>query len=217
VETIDILAREHELVRLLLRCLGALSAEARIVGSLDRAAAAEVLSLLETFIDWAHQDKEELHLFPHMLSHTTPAEAERLARVFADHAQERRRLVGMYANMHGACQGRACNVDRFVDSALSYVRLQRRHVDEEDGYVIPLAESMLTPEDDVRIVDGFSKIDGRVGGDRDLAERVEALCRRCGVGVGVEDTERLYVIRPTPPPDRRAHGVGGGSPVQRVG
>ena len=211
MRTTDILAREHELVRLLLRCLGALSAEARIVGSLDRSAATSALALLETFVDWAHQDKEELHLFPHMLAHATPAEAEHLACVFADHAAERRRLVGMYANMQGACQGRECDVERFVSHALAYVRLQHRHVDEEERYVLPLAGSMLTREDDERIVGGFAKIDARAGGVDDLAERVEALCRRCGVGV--PDGEPSYVLRPAPPPERRVPGVQGGPAV----
>jgi hemerythrin-like domain-containing protein len=181
MESTEILKAEHELVRRLLRCLGILCAETRIVGSLDLRTATELLAVLEAFVDWAHQDKEELHLFPNMLSHASGSEAERLERVFGDHAKERRRLVAMHLHMKGACQGREASVERFSTNALMYLRLQNRHVDEEDAYVLPLAEAMLTPEENALILRAFAQIDARVGSASDVRTQVVDLCRRFGV------------------------------------
>lgn len=182
MKSIEILRAEHEIVRRLMECLGALACEARVLDNVDGEAATSLLSLLERFVDWSHQDKEELHLFPHMLARVTPEEAERLGSVFDDHARERRRLIGMCLHIEGAIQGKSVSVSRFVTNALIYTRLQRRHVDEEDGYVLPLAETVLTKEDDRRILVGFRQIDRRLGGIGDVRREVNALCRRFDVG-----------------------------------
>ena len=182
MKSIEILSLEHDIVRRLLKCLGALACEARVLDSIDGEAATSLLSLLERFVDWSHQDKEELHLFPHMLAHVTPAEAERLGGVFDDHNRERRRLIGMCLHLEGAIKGESASVGRFVTNALIYTRLQQRHVDEEDGYVLPLADTVLTREDDQRILLGFRQIDRRLGGVEDVREEVNALCRRFDVG-----------------------------------
>lgn len=181
MRSIDVIAAEHGLVGALLECLRALVQEARLRGRLDARAAHALLHLFEEFVDWSHQDKEELHLFPAMRARATPAEEERLARLFEEHAEERRRLVGMHLHLAGACRGRDASLERFTGNALLYLRLQRTHLAEENLYVLPLAEMLLTPEDDQRILRGFRRIDARFGAPRDLERRVAAMCGRFGV------------------------------------
>jgi len=178
MKAIEVLRHEHVLVRRLLRCLGALTVEARILGSLDEEAATKLLSLFERFVDWSHQDKEELVLFPHLLARVDGEEAERLARVFDDHVQERRRLTAMYLHMDGACKGKPMSVDRFIANSLIYQRLQRRHVDAEETYVLHLAETILTPEDDRHMLHGFREIDRRLGNLLQLDEEIDDMCLR---------------------------------------
>ena len=181
MKAVEVLRTEHVLVKRLLRCLGALTAEGEIIGSLDEEAATGLLSLFERFVDWSHQDKEELHLFPHMLARATPQEAERLSAVVADHAQERRRLTAMYLHMDGACRGLPTSVDRFVTNSLMYQRIQHKHVEAEEDYVLPLAEVILTDTDDQRILRGFLEIDQRLGGFVAPEREVAVICRRFGI------------------------------------
>jgi hemerythrin-like domain-containing protein len=189
MKAIDVLKHEHVLALRLLRCLGALAAEARILGSADRRAATALLSLLERLVDWSHQDKEELHLFPHMLARATPEEAERLARVFSDHVKERRRLAAMFLHLDGACLGKEASVDRFITHSLIYQRLQRKHVDAEEHFVLPLAEAILTAADDLRILRGFRQIDERFGSVRRPDEEAALICRRFDVEIDDEVAE----------------------------
>ena len=181
MKAIEVLRHEHVLVRRLLRCLGALTVEARVLGKLDGKAARELLSLFERFVDWSHQDKEELHLFPHMLARATSEEAERLESVFAEHAQERRRLVGMFVHLDGASRGKAAGLDRFITHSLMYQRLQRRHVESEEEFVLPLGEAILTEADDRRILKGYREIDRRLNQLGEVDGRIAALCRRFDV------------------------------------
>jgi hemerythrin-like domain-containing protein len=194
MKSVEIIHGEHRLVQVMLRCLGALAEETRVLDRLDRRAATAVLSLLERFVDWSHQDKEELHLFPHMLARATPEEAVRLERLFDEHAQERRRLIGMWLNLEGACNGEPVRVNRFVTNALMYSRLQHKHVREEEGYLLPLAESILTPEDDQRILRGYRQIDERLGGLRGVRRKLRALCRRFCIEVEPEETPRGVLV-----------------------
>jgi hemerythrin-like domain-containing protein len=195
MNAIEVLHREHMLVRKLLRCLGALTVETRVTGSLDAKAARPLLHLLERFVDWGHQDKEELHLFPHMLTHATAEEAERLGRVFAEHSQERRRLVSMYLHMEGASRGRSASVDRFITNSLLYQRLQNKHVEAEESFVLPLAQAILTPADDRRIRRGFHEIDRRLGMPKRIEEQVAVLCQRFGLEPPTSRVPRPPLIR----------------------
>lgn len=184
----EILKREHVCIRRLLRCLGALTVEARVIGALDRKAARSLFRLFERFVDRSHQEKEELHLFPHMMARATTEEAEYLTRVFGEHAQERRRLVAMHVHLDGASRGKSACVDRFVANSLLYQRLQSKHVEAEEEFVLPLAEAILTPADDRRILEGFHRIDARLGTIPRLEEAIAAICRRFGIEQDVTRT-----------------------------
>lgn len=126
-----------------------------------------------------------------MLARATSEEAERLARVFGEHAQERRRLVAMYMHLDGAARGKAASVDRFIANSLLYQRLQRKHVEAEDEFVLPLAEAILTESDDRRILKGFRRIDARLGASAHIEEEIAAMCRR----LGLEQDEKLARTR----------------------
>jgi hemerythrin-like domain-containing protein len=195
MNAIEILRHEHVLVRKLLRCLGALTIETRVAGSVDATAARALLHLLERFVDWSHQDKEELHLFPHMLARATSEEAGRLARVFGEHAQERRRLVSMHLHMEGAARGHPASVDRFTTNSLLYQRLQNKHVEAEESFVLPLAEAILTTADDRRIRRGFREIDRRLGAHPRVEENIARLCLRFGLGAPTDRVPRPRLIR----------------------
>ena len=181
MKAVEVLRGEHVMVRKLLDCLAALSVEARVLGSLDQDAAGSLLLLFERFVDWSHQDKEELWLFPHMLARATNEEAYLLERIISDHDAERRRLVALFLHLDGTTRGKTESLDRFVLNAVAYQRLQRSHVDAEEEVVLPLAEAILTPEDDRAIMRGFDKIDARLGRADRVEERFMAICDRFGI------------------------------------
>ena len=181
MQAVEELEYEHVLIHELLRCLESLTLEAHTSGVLDEKTSRPLLRLFERFVDHSHQDKEEHYLFPHLLARATADEAERLERVIREHAQERRRLVAMYLHLDGASRGRAASVDRFVANAILYQRLQRKHLETEDTFVLPLAAAILTAEGDRQILLGFQEIDARLGADLCLEEQIAALSRRCGL------------------------------------
>ncbi len=173
-----VLSEEHHLIEGLLRCLGALVDEALETGKVDQGAARSILRLFERFVDRNHQEKEELYLFPHMLSRATSDEARRIARLFEEHALERRRFVGMLLHLEGACSGDTASVDRFAQNAQLFLRLQRTHLREEERQMLPLADALLTARDDAEILQGFRQIDQRLGVLADVHAELVELCRR---------------------------------------
>jgi len=187
MKSIEIIATEHRVVWRLLECLKAFVDRSRADGELNQKTAAELLHLFEWFVEGSHQDKEERHLFPRLIKGATPTEARRLARLFQDHANERRRLIGMRLQVEGALQGNMSSLDRFAAHAQSYLRLQRGHMIEEDLFVLPLAESVLSPEDDREIVQGYKDIDARSGHLGDVGESIASLGEHFGIGPVDED------------------------------
>jgi len=187
MKAIEILSREHRLVWRLLQCLRRLVEDTRFGVVPGRSATEEVLSLFEWFVESSHQDKEEQHLFPRLLARSGLDERRRLERLFDDHAAERRRLMGMRLHVEGACQGSSISLDRFAAHAWTYMRLQRDHVVEEDRFVLPLAEALLSPEDDRLIVHGFEQVDARFRHVGDVEGRVAALCEDLAIAPLDED------------------------------
>ena len=196
MESTAIISEEHRLARTMLHCLDALAAEARSLDRLDGEAATSLLSLLERFLDWNHQDKEELHLFPHLMARATGEEAVRVERLFQEHVQERRRLIGMWLHLEGACRGEPDSVSRFVANALVYSRLMLEHLREEEAFLLPLADALLNAEDDRRIQLGFQRIDRRLGGIKGVRRKLLVLCRRLGMVMPEREDARRALVSP---------------------
>jgi len=168
-----ILREEHYWIRLLLECLDELLTIFRANGTFDARSATELQLLFEHFVDQQHQEKEEVGLFPKLF--------ERLQRLQEEHAKEREYLDRMRFSLFNAALGDPTGRVEFAREANAYLDLQRRHMARENLGLLPLAEHLLTEEDDAEVLEEFRRQEaGRIPRD-EVLERVRQLCAKVGV------------------------------------
>ena len=187
MKSVEILRTEHRRIRLLLDALQALITDTESSGRIQEERANELMKLFELFADGIHQDKEEQHFFPKLLQRATPEKAEQIEVLLHDHKGERQRMMSMASHLTSAMFGEPISVREFLRDAKEYLRFHGDHMTHEGVLVFPLAESLLTDEDDLEIVGGFESIDRE--GPGHLEERITATCRALGV-VESEDSQR---------------------------
>lgn len=181
--TTDILREEHRWILLLVRALEHMLDASRERGRLDAQHAAEILALFKHFANGLHQEREERCLFPLLLTRARSV-AERLdiARLAGDHEQERRAMQRMDQALLGAIYGEPRSFFDFEQEARGVVVLQREHIAHENRELLPLAERLLSAEDDAALVQAFGRLEGQGAQDpRLVCLRIEALC----IGLGL--------------------------------
>jgi hemerythrin-like domain-containing protein len=178
----DVLREEHRWILCLLQCLERVSVNAERDGRLDAATASELMALFTHFADGLHQDREERYLFPRLLARArSVTERMDVGRLCGEHEEERRAMARMSHELLGAIYGQPRSLRDFQREALRYANLHRQHVLHENQAVLPLAEAILTPEDDENIMQGFASLE-REGPQRlkEVFDRVQALRARLG-------------------------------------
>lgn len=169
----DILRNEH---RVILRALVLLEVAAARVSAgqpLRDALWDELLDWLRTFADRNHHAKEEQHLFPALGEAGVPAQGGPVSVMLDEHTEGRGLLQAMAA---GPVGGR-------VEAARRYGQLLRDHIDKENGVLLPLAETVLSPQSQLLVARGFEKIEMELG-PAAILEHAEAAVDRLTAAFG---------------------------------
>ena len=171
-----VLAQEHAHLARALDWLEILLVRARLEDELDALSISPLLFFFESVVDGLHQDKEEQVLFPVLRKRTTFESDPTFERLLDDHHEDRRKLDQMRVNLEGAAYGDSLSLDFFLVHAKGYLDLQRAHMTEENRWLLPLAERVLSEEDDRKLFAGFNEIE-RVRGVRFIPQARKALAR----------------------------------------
>jgi hemerythrin-like domain-containing protein len=120
---------------------------------------AQVLEFFRNFVDACHHRKEETILFPALEARGVPRSQGLIRELLQEHGAGRRMLRDMGGLLHPA-------QDDFGNSRLlirrrgrDYVALLRKHIAKEEAQLWPLAERVLTPDDDANIAVGYEDVD----------------------------------------------------------
>jgi hemerythrin-like domain-containing protein len=178
-----ILREEHSVLRRVLRCLEVLVDGVQREGRLDEQAAIGVVEFLGWYADGCHQAKEE-DLMERAIGSAVDADArEKLARYLRVHREEHSLLEAIRTTLGQALAGDSWGFDLFVQRGRDYLRLQRRHADDEDRELFPLLEQLLAEQDEHGLLAGFERIDARYRGRSEASpDRIAAsLCARVGL------------------------------------
>jgi branched-chain amino acid transport system ATP-binding protein len=178
-----ILKEEHSVLRRVLRCLEVLVEGIQREGSLDEEAAMGVVEFLEQFTDGCHQAKEE-SLMQRAIGCAADADArEGMARYLRVHREEHTLLQAIRTTLERALGGDSWGFDLFVHRARDYVKLQRRHAEDEDRELFPLLDQLLEGQDEGGLIAGLERIDARYRGRSETTpDRIaEGLCTRVGL------------------------------------
>jgi hemerythrin-like domain-containing protein len=155
----EVLRHEHEIIEQVLQCLEKIAEEARTHYSLDAEAAGQVIDFLKHFADRCHHRKEEKYLFPCMEARGFPHDFGPVGRMLYEHDLGRELLRALEVAVQQARVGTPAALKQFAGQARDYVAFLRDHIAKENEQLFPMADHVLTPEDQAEIGNSFLRME----------------------------------------------------------
>ncbi len=185
MRSVETLMQEHRVIE---RGLAVLEAMGRKLAAGEDLPLERVEGLLDFFRDFAdgcHHAKEEGSLFPALEARGVPRAGGPVGVMLAEHEEGRgyqRRLRQELGHLRA---DRAAQ-ERFAEAAAGYANLLRQHILKEDQVLFRMADQVLSPADDRRLVEEFERHEREVMGP-EVHERfhqlIQDLERELGVGL----------------------------------
>jgi hemerythrin-like domain-containing protein len=165
VRPTDILKNEHRVIELVLYWLEKIAKDTRDRGRLEAVPARDLLAFFRNFADRCHHGKEEIHLFPVMESKGFLRQSGPTGVMLYEHEQGREHLRAMDAAVDKAASGDELSVEQFCTHAARYVNLLREHIVKEEHCLFGMANQVLAPDDDARLMEQFERIESEHAGE----------------------------------------------------
>jgi hemerythrin-like domain-containing protein len=161
----ETLMHEHQIILMVLDGAEREAQKIEDTGSVRAETVGGMLDFFRNFADRCHHSKEEKLLFVKMEERGMPVEGGPIAVMLYEH-DEGRRLTKAIAEVLPL----ATNGDRRASAAvaqnlLAYVRLLRAHIHKEDNVLYPMADRLLTAEDQRELMEAFNRMEAEEIGE----------------------------------------------------
>jgi hemerythrin-like domain-containing protein len=175
----QVLRQEHEVI---LRVLDATNnvAESLEAGSdVPPGTLWNIIEFLRLFADRQHHGKEEDLLFPELEKQGMPRNGGPIGMMLMEHQFGRSLIARMAEAARSYENGSRDAGAQWADAAFDYVSLLREHIAKENNILFVMAERILTPADQQRLLVDFQGVDsekiGKEEGKRllDLADEIQ--------------------------------------------
>jgi hemerythrin-like domain-containing protein len=179
----QILKAEHRVIETVIDCLERMTAQAQQSGKLDKASAEQAIDFIRHFADGCHHAKEEDRLFPAMEAKGMPRQGGPIGVMLIEHEHGREFVRGMVERLEKAATGDSAGLTHFAQNAMGYAGLLRQHIQKEDQILFPMADRMMSGDDENILLAQFEQAEVEVGeGTHErLLEIADTLARRYGV------------------------------------
>ncbi len=142
----------------------------------------DIVTFLRIFATQCHHTKEEEHLFALLESRGVSSDGCPLGAMRAEHAAERILLGKVAAAAADYIVSPPQGKHPLRDSLRELADLCAHHIWKEDYLVFPMANKLLTNEEQDRIVEGFAAVEAEIGAD--VHHAFEGLVRKLGPDAG---------------------------------
>ena len=119
----------------------------------------QVVEFFRTFADACHHHKEEIVLFPAMERRGVPRTQGLLHELLQEHGTGRRMLHEIAGLLHPAQDDFETSRRLLRGRVAAYVSHLRAHIAKEESQLWPLAERVLTADDDAEISAGYDNVE----------------------------------------------------------
>jgi hemerythrin-like domain-containing protein len=152
----QVLRMEHELILQVLDALEKKVAAVQAGAAPDRAYFEKAVEFLRTFADKCHHGKEEDLLFKWMVDRGFSLQSGPIAVMLHEHEMGRAFIKGI---AEGAAKVGTDPVaaKQIAENAKGYVELLRNHIGKENNILFPMADRVLSAEDQVDLGKAFEK------------------------------------------------------------
>lgn len=156
------LKNEHGVIIMMLRVMAKASDELRDGKEIDPELWKGASDFLQNFVDRCHHTKEEKHLFPAMIERGVSGEVGPIAVMMREHEDGRAHAKRLRA-LSTAAPSRKNN-QVISKTVRAYVDLLSMHISKENGVLFPLADQVLTSEDQKELEQKFDQVEKIVMG-----------------------------------------------------
>jgi hemerythrin-like domain-containing protein len=153
------LTHDHRLIERVLDCIERAAGELEAGRSVRPALFTELADFVRDFADGCHHRKEEEVLFPALERAGLSRTSGPLGVMLCEHDDGRRYAEAMRLAAERIETGEPYAAAELTHDARAYAVLMRQHIYKEDHVLFPLAERMLTPEQQAAVVAGFEALD----------------------------------------------------------
>jgi hemerythrin-like domain-containing protein len=161
----ETLMHEHQII---LMVLDGAEREARWMedsGAVRAETVSEMLDFFRNFADRCHHSKEEKLLFVKMEERGMPVEGGPIGAMLYEHDQGRQLTKAMADALPLATSGDPAATAAVWQNLLAYVRFLRAHIHKEDHVLYPMADRLLTAEDQRGLMEAFDKVEAEEIGE----------------------------------------------------
>ena len=158
-----VLAQEHDLILQALDALETILSRLEAGGAPDPAYFEKAVEFLKTFADKCHHGKEEDLLFKAMVNKGFPLQGGPIAVMLSEHETGRAFIRGIAA---GAARlgTDPSGAKQVIDNGRAYIQLLRGHIAKENQILFPMAERVLSSEDQDQLALAFDRFEAEETG-----------------------------------------------------
>ena len=126
------------------------------------------VSLIRNYADVFHHGKEENLLFPFLVKKGFSIDHGPLSVMIHEHAEGRKFVKDMELEIANIKNGDESSFTILYENMQGYIDLLRAHIGKENKVLFPLADKVLTPEDQEELLKEFATLETTVQGKQQL-------------------------------------------------
>ncbi|MBB4266258.1 hemerythrin domain-containing protein [Roseospira visakhapatnamensis] len=155
MDSLIVIKREHRNLYRVVHLLDALVRGHARGEPLDLELMTQIFEYIETFVDRFHHPKEDRYLFAR-LRQRNPMAIAILDELEDEHRSLPNALARMRVTLDEVKAEQAGAEARLADQVATYLKVQTKHLQKEEGVVLPMAQNSLTEEDWAEIDAAFA-------------------------------------------------------------
>ncbi len=124
----------------------------------------KIFDFVRNFADACHHAKEEKRLFVRLNERGMPLNSGPLAVMLREHEDGRRMIRAAADALPLAAQGDRHALQVLKDGLAGYVDLLRAHIGKEDNILYPMADKLLSAEDQKALAAAFARVEAEETG-----------------------------------------------------
>lgn len=173
----SVLEEEHQTIQKVVAAMSLAADRLEAGPELDPAILRDAITFLRSFSEECHHAKEERFLFPLLEARGIPASGCPLAVLHHEH-EKGRALLTQLEDATQAFLTSGAGRDGLVQTLRTLVRLYVDHIWKEDYLLLPMANKVLSSDDQAKLCEQFDSIERELGAGkhqelRQLATRLE--------------------------------------------